>query len=367
MNGHLNQVIMATTLIASLVGTAHFISEFFMWVSTPLNSEPLRLASSIDGEAFPFNHQTQAPVPISLVVPCQAEDFPVLPLFFESLANQTVAPVSTHLVLNLPTTGADGAKLSLLGLADSDDSWLKAAAHDPSVGSNGLPVSDKKLTLTEAIDRLLKERAPVQLSMLRIPHITLHLRAGQHYAGDNRMYGANASSTDGTQIVSFFDCDDYLHPQRTEFLWKTFQEHPELDALVHLFQSINITSWDKMMPKFLETQDYMPDNQTFPWSYEEIYSKVPFHEFASEPNGEPRQIGKSLFWFPHDMELSAHPPYTNYGHNGWLTIRREVLNSVPYPTKLARGQDSLYNYRLIKAHKKFNVLPIRLAAYMRPH
>eukprot|EP01057_Protomagalhaensia_wolfi_P000752 Protomagalhaensia_wolfi_Nauph_80__751@NODE_1431_length_1536_cov_8_891784_g1105_i0_p1_GENE_NODE_1431_length_1536_cov_8_891784_g1105_i0NODE_1431_length_1536_cov_8_891784_g1105_i0_p1_ORF_typecomplete_len391_score58_61Glyco_tranf_2_3/PF13641_6/0_0002Glycos_transf_2/PF00535_26/3_9e03Glycos_transf_2/PF00535_26/0_00076_NODE_1431_length_1536_cov_8_891784_g1105_i03641374 len=335
-----------------------------MWVSTPLSAE-LQLVSQ-EGhqeEVSPFNPQTKKPAPISLVVPCQAEDFPVLPLFFESLANQTVAPQATHLVLNLPSTGSDGAKLSLLGLGD--ESWLEAATHAPNFDAD-LPVSDKKLSLSEAIDRLLKERTPLQLSLRRIPHLTLHLRAGKHYAGDNRMYGANASSTDGTQIVSFFDCDDYLHPQRTEFVWKTFEQHPELDALVHLFQSINVTSWDEMMPQFLETKDYMPENETFPWSYEEIYSKVPFHQFAHEPNGEPRQVGGSLFWFPHDMYLSAHPPYTNYGHNGWLTVRREVLNSVPYPTDMARGQDSLYNYRLLKAKKKFNVLPIRLAAYVRP-
>jgi glycosyltransferase involved in cell wall biosynthesis len=51
-------------------------------------------------------------------------------------------------------------------------------------------------------------------------------------AGQNRNIAATALDTD---IVSFFDCDDEMHPQRIEALKDAFEQHPGLDIVLHQY------------------------------------------------------------------------------------------------------------------------------------
>eukprot|EP01056_Protomagalhaensia_sp_Gyna25_P005123 Protomagalhaensia_sp_Gyna_25__5122@NODE_594_length_3046_cov_78_792484_g460_i1_p1_GENE_NODE_594_length_3046_cov_78_792484_g460_i1NODE_594_length_3046_cov_78_792484_g460_i1_p1_ORF_typecomplete_len362_score40_07Glyco_tranf_2_3/PF13641_6/0_00022Glycos_transf_2/PF00535_26/4_1e02Glycos_transf_2/PF00535_26/0_0026Glyco_tranf_2_4/PF13704_6/1_1Glyco_tranf_2_4/PF13704_6/1_3e03Osmo_MPGsynth/PF09488_10/0_38_NODE_594_length_3046_cov_78_792484_g460_i1751160 len=354
--GHMSQTLIGAVAVVCLVGSAHFVSQLFMWISAPV-SLPLPDTPS---EPYPFfNIPAIKSAPISLVVPCQAEDFLFIPLFLESLANQTVAPAATHLILNLPSASSDGAKLDLLDMED-DRAWLKSMIpHQQS------SIPDSNASYPVVLEAILKGTAPASLSLQSIRHLTLHFRAGKHYAGDNRMYGANVSKADGTDIVSFFDCDDYLHPQRTEYVWKMFEEHSELEALIHNYELIRLSEWKTEFPKFMEPKEYLPENQTLIWSYEEIHDRLPIKAFENETLGEPRQEKGSQWYFPIDMDLPRRKPWWPAGHNGWLTIKRDTVESVPYPVDLARGQDSLYNWRLIREKRNFNIIPIVLAAYLR--
>eukprot|EP01054_Gregarina_sp_Poly1_P007900 Gregarina_sp_Poly_1__7899@NODE_449_length_8316_cov_26_811735_g367_i0_p4_GENE_NODE_449_length_8316_cov_26_811735_g367_i0NODE_449_length_8316_cov_26_811735_g367_i0_p4_ORF_typecomplete_len380_score35_35Glyco_tranf_2_3/PF13641_6/0_22Glycos_transf_2/PF00535_26/4_3e02Glycos_transf_2/PF00535_26/0_79_NODE_449_length_8316_cov_26_811735_g367_i056666805 len=303
-------------------------------------------------------------VPMTLVVPCQAEDFKLLPVFLESLANQTVFPRSTHLILNLPPDYADGVQLGLI------DNPLRVAKNiftdlDQRKQDAQGRFANRKKVVSEALDYVVETRIPMSLSLQHIPNLTLHLRAGKHYAGDNRMYGANMSDDNVTSLVSFFDCDDYLHPQRTELVHRAFDLHSELEALIHGFTLIPLTQWDDLFGKFIAPIERMPNNKTFLWSYDKLHAALPVDAFANETNGEPQQKRGSLWFFPRGMDLPRYPPYSAYGHNGWLTIKRKVLAEIQYPASLARGQDSLYNWRLIRARRNFNMLPLHLAAYLR--
>ena len=51
-------------------------------------------------------------------------------------------------------------------------------------------------------------------------------------AAENRNYAASFLTTD---IVTFFDADDEMHPQRLEAITQAFQQHHGLDIVLHSF------------------------------------------------------------------------------------------------------------------------------------
>ena len=57
-------------------------------------------------------------------------------------------------------------------------------------------------------------------------------RPERRNAAENRNYAASFLNTD---IVTFFDADDEMHPQRLEALTQAFQRHPGLDIAIHSF------------------------------------------------------------------------------------------------------------------------------------
>jgi glycosyltransferase involved in cell wall biosynthesis len=57
-------------------------------------------------------------------------------------------------------------------------------------------------------------------------------RPERRNAAENRNYAASFLTTD---IITFFDADDEMHPQRLEAITKAFQQHPSLDIVLHSF------------------------------------------------------------------------------------------------------------------------------------
>eukprot|EP01053_Blabericola_migrator_P000716 Blabericola_migrator_1__715@NODE_1178_length_5203_cov_57_765576_g801_i0_p3_GENE_NODE_1178_length_5203_cov_57_765576_g801_i0NODE_1178_length_5203_cov_57_765576_g801_i0_p3_ORF_typecomplete_len372_score22_53Glycos_transf_2/PF00535_26/9_2e02Glycos_transf_2/PF00535_26/0_84_NODE_1178_length_5203_cov_57_765576_g801_i031774292 len=352
-----------TVGLVCLLVAAHSSAELYLQAGLRRHSDiPFDLGEYVSNRKIEnpfFNRQGGQSAPITLVVPCESSDFRYLPIFLESLANQTVAPSSTHLVLTLSPNAANGTPFLLIG---------DQAGERPEALTANFPLRTKNWT--QALDYVRATRVPLKTSFRNIQNLVIHIRSGVHYAGDNRMYGVDKSvrhhsqgSRDEESLVSFIDCDDYLHPQRTELVYKTFLNNSDLEALIHGYTTIPLTRWDEVMPAFLQERENIPDKLI--WSYAVIHERLPVSRFVYEPQGEPRQSRDSVWWFPKDMDLPYHPTYSPWGHNGWLTIKRRVLTEVPYPQNVSRGQDSLYNYRLIRARKNFNVLPVSLAGYVR--
>jgi glycosyltransferase involved in cell wall biosynthesis len=57
-------------------------------------------------------------------------------------------------------------------------------------------------------------------------------RPERRNAAENRNYAASFLTTD---IITFFDADDEMHPQRLEAIVRAFQQHPGLDIAIHSF------------------------------------------------------------------------------------------------------------------------------------
>eukprot|EP01069_Polyplicarium_translucidae_P000099 Polyplicarium_translucidae@DN1056_c0_g1_i2.p1 len=261
-------------------------------------------------------------VPVSLLIPCVERHFSRMASLFKSVNSQTVMPVETLVALSIASDKS----------AEFD--WKDVTA-------------------------------------LGIPNLKLFVRGGRNFAGSNRQYLADQATG---ELLSFFDCDDFMHPQRTEILWRLFKQRPEVEALLHGFKSFNNTSWhDGGREAFLAKRytDEEIDRWSPPWEFDEIRQQEPITRLwggkewnVSDPESEPNH-NKSImehWWFPRFMKLPGGGPRTS-PHNGWLTLRSGTSHAMPYPDT-PRGQDSLYNWRLIKSGVNWTHGDFVLGAYL---
>eukprot|EP01068_Selenidium_serpulae_P017761 Selendium_serpulae@DN6405_c0_g1_i3.p1 len=184
------------------------------------------------------------------------------------------------------------------------------------------------------------------------------------FAGDNREWLASKAKT---EYVSFFDCDDVMHPQRIEFLDRMLREHPSTEALLTGYNRRNFGD----ATAYLKDKSFDPDEKdifALRWPYEALWEAPPIKKDwngrkwdLADSYSEPNREKGNTWYLPINMSLT--PPMHPMPHNGWLTVRRSVIDEIPYPN-IPRGQDSLYNYRLLKNKKKLAFLRLQLGAYV---
>eukprot|EP00922_Rhytidocystis_sp_ex-Travisia-forbesii_P057729 GHVS01085439.1.p1 GENE.GHVS01085439.1~~GHVS01085439.1.p1 ORF type:complete len:494 (+),score=83.21 GHVS01085439.1:100-1482(+) len=280
-------------------------------------------------------------VDFSLHIVCAAKHWKSLRTVFDSLRQQTKVPSELILVLNLPQ-GSD------------------------------------HLTGGEEFDVGLLKTLPSGLNA----HV--YYRSGTFGAGNNRRFAADKSTTN---LLSFFDCDDYMHPQRTELLFGLFGRHPEVDCTLHNFFQARAEEFfvDKTksaeltevgLKDFVQgswlTEEQMEDamNLKGAASYEEIRKQTPDHPngqkwVAGDATTEPNQSNEFRWWLAKDMKVTWGPndEVMEMGQNGWPTCRRKVIEVVQYPD-ITGGEDSLFNWRVIKSGFNLTSLYPKLGAYL---
>eukprot|EP01068_Selenidium_serpulae_P017764 Selendium_serpulae@DN6405_c0_g1_i6.p1 len=161
-----------------------------------------------------------------------------------------------------------------------------------------------------------------------------------------------------------------MHPQRIEFLDRMLREHPSTEAL--------LTGYKRHSPRnFGDAKAYLKNKSSFDpnekdifalrWPYEALWEAPPIKKDwngrkwdLADSYSEPNREKGNIWYLP--LHMSLTPPMQAVA-NGWLTVRRSVIDEVPYPN-IRRGEDSLYNYRLLKNKKKLAHLPLRLGAYL---
>lgn len=271
---------------------------------------------------------TQSPKPtsaISLLIPCSEKHFYRLSDVMESIQFQTYQPHETIIAFSIEDK------------------------HDKQLG--------------------IKDIAKASMNMP--DSFQVHLRGGQHYAGSNREFLAKQATGD---VVSYFDCDDMMHPRRIEVLHKIFTANPDLDAALHCYDFYQRKNWnvtEKMKKMDAVINMTAVDNWKPLWPYEKLAQTTPFtklwgnktwniNDRESEPPNYLPNV-KEHWFFPLNMGLRG---FGCSPHNGWLTLRRRVALDVPYPKELRRGQDAVYNWRVIKSKKNFGFLPYRLGTYV---
>lgn len=303
-------------------------------------------------DSCPFNHckdnennENDDVIPITLVVPCESEDWDKLPEFLESVANQTRRPYETILIL------------STTDVSTHTQLWY--------------PETNSK----EGI-------VAMPMSVDSIPRLQMHTRSGLFYAGQNRMFGSSHSHS-SCKFITFFDCDDYMHPQRLEVLFDTFEENPQVDAILHSATEVHDAKWPYLKSTYLseDLSPYMHPVQ-LPWKPDEILSaltkvypeKWDIRDRMTEPSWPESPLQK--WWFHRFLEGYLPPlddslshPYNKWkarSQNGWLTVRKDVLTNLPYPVDASRGQDAIYNFRLIKSGARLVYVNLPIGVYLRP-
>eukprot|EP00922_Rhytidocystis_sp_ex-Travisia-forbesii_P036051 GHVS01053487.1.p1 GENE.GHVS01053487.1~~GHVS01053487.1.p1 ORF type:complete len:483 (+),score=50.80 GHVS01053487.1:60-1451(+) len=391
----------------------------------PLFSAPTYIPPPIPKPSLP-----KPLAPISLIVPLTFQDASNLDLFVQSLIEQTILPKEV-----IFTVSAVPHKALLRPVLQQPSN---STSDDVSFGSNHVLAYAIYRRYVQALRSVVRtcvglgtgkvgwvmagQQGPTKLAGgAECLRLRVFVREGIHFSGDNRMLGFSKSTED---IVTFFDSDDIMSPNRTEILLKIFQNHHKLEALLHGFipcrecDNPKVTrDWDvdwsflstivhhttnsssstkQPFPSLLYLSGALPlqpqlplsfqvppgpwKSVTFPHAFQrrmlafkrerlrlptfrhtfkQIQRKLP--RFGRKPFEAPNIPGTGMWAFPMDMDLVDHSL-----HNGWVTIRRRVVEvkGVEYDRKVRRGQDSLFNWRMIKSKVNFNYITTRLGLYV---
>lgn len=187
-----------------------------------------RVESQVNfGFAEPFALPIPAPptssekfsVSFSLAVRCNYTEVEALPYLLESISMQTVLPDETVVVLT--QTLEDGLGETLMDLAfGPPDAKQKTGRTDLHVTQDELT----SMSLQEIAAKVKNGTQPIELSVRLIPNLKFVMRAG-HYSPDVDGLFAVSQTRNTTDLISVIDCNDYLHPKRTELIAKVSLRH----------------------------------------------------------------------------------------------------------------------------------------------
>ena len=148
---------------------------------------------------------------------------------------------------------------------------------------------------------------------------------------ENRNIASEKLSTD---IISFIDCDDLMHPQRIEYIKNSFNEG--IDALVHNFEMSHNRDWKKI-------ENTLED-----------FLNIKYNTCDLEKNVIDSIVSESLF------PNSKNKKYVY--HNAHLSITNEINKKFKYDTNHI-FPDSLYNRTLVENGYKISFISNKLSYY----
>lgn len=150
-------------------------------------------------------------------------------------------------------------------------------------------------------------------------------------AAQNRNRAAQELKTD---LISFVDADDIVHPKRTAFLRSTFAEHPDIEVLYHNY------TYDQQAKRY------------DPFREEESPALLP-----NKLVKDPKAVG---------IMVLTDPPNQISHHHAHVTVRRSVFQKFQFPEnpQYARMEDSLYGAVLVANQFSVACLQNTLSRYL---
>lgn len=160
--------------------------------------------------------------------------------------------------------------------------------------------------------------------------------SGNNSTGKNRNIAVEKLNTD---IISFFDADDLVHPQRNEILLDAFTNE-EVKVLVH---NLYIFQGGMSGPQIIKN---LVNNKNFRHSRCKIGNEfyyiektnllINYHDTIKPNVGQPENSKKHLSYA-----------------NGHVTLRKEIFEKYKYQD-VSRVEDTRYNLNLLKNGFKFS-------------
>ncbi len=219
--------------------------------------------------------------------------------------------------------------------------------------------------------------------------ILFYKRAGKYIASLNRNFIINEINkrfnVSKHLIISFTDCDDFIHPEKFKLMNKFYQKHKINGTILH---TGNITFGCKTFEDKSETQRYdglfkhlHQPNENFiekflinesqfilkRWSQ---FFDVSFMDYnisdactlLNTNNINPNLTFVPFSEFDNYLYKYMNKMYKRFVGNGWITSTLDVFNSNHMPN-IARGEDQVFNYLTIIQHYDFYVCKHILSVY----
>lgn len=193
----------------------------------------------------------------------------------------------------------------------------------------------------------------------------MYVRRGRHTSGSNRQFGHDHSTG---ELISLFDGDDFLHPLRVEVLEYFFNNHPEIDLIIHDFLQTSPEDFNdpqkqdskvaflSLYPIPYKTPSFFPPSK--------IRSAVPsLPEGMDEPNWNKNTY---IWYFARDMKLTwpEDNSQLELSANGWPSYRRSRLQGVVTYPDMSVAEDGLFIWRAIHNELGVTSLRMKLGAYV---
>jgi len=313
---------------------------------------------------------------ISVVIPVSSSDWFLLPLVLDSILKQSVLPKEVIISFSNSVNNNNYYEESQvhpikLFASKSGTSQTKRTAADALINSSKSgrrPSDNDDVEANKMINDLLNilEQYPDTIELLAyIPNAVVLDSQRPAYAGSNRENGYKQCS--GT-IIAFFDSDDIMHPRRIETLHSAFRYHEEIEGLVHGFEYTYLNEFSSKYNKWFNATENDIEigwNNALDLPLEHRANDMYKHYDRSHDYDDP----DDWKWFFPDEILISHNPelYQQSFQNGWLTVRKSVLENIKFPDT-ARGQDTRLLYRLLQeSDLKLAFLKSELGLYVRPN
>lgn len=167
------------------------------------------------------------------------------------------------------------------------------------------------------------------------------------FAGGNRNLAAARAVELGATLLSFFDADDLMHPQRIERIEATFTAHPNMTGLVHHFvvgpkSRIDVYRGESPIPWEPIVEDCLPDKAYVRGTY----GKIDIIKF--------QQCFKRPFRRGYGMGACGH-----------ISVLADFWNEFPYVDTIGKGEDNHFAASLLIHEKQLGYTGDTLSCYMR--
>lgn len=166
------------------------------------------------------------------------------------------------------------------------------------------------------------------------------------FAGANRNLAATRATELGATLLSFFDADDIMHPQRLECIEGHFEQHPDMTGLVHHFI---------VGPK--SDMAIYKGERPIPW--EPILG-----DFLKNPYTVNQYNRLNLIKFQTCFAKKIRRGY-GMAANGHITVLASFWRENPYLETIGKGEDNHFSASIISSKQSLAYTCDTLSCYMR--
>lgn len=166
------------------------------------------------------------------------------------------------------------------------------------------------------------------------------------FAGGNRNLAATRATELGATLLSFFDADDIMHPQRLECIETIYEEHPTITGLLHHFivgPKADLAAYEGEKP--------------IPW-------KPIIHDYIEKPYIVNTYRGLNIIKFQNCFLRKIRRGY-GMGANGHITVLTDHWKENQYIDSQMKGEDNHFSASILVAKKLLAYTCDTLSCYMR--